>query len=201
MLFALMLTQGVGNPFFPLVEGTRLVYDDTVRPGAWVTNEVGKSETVRGKPASPIRSTSQGQDLGAVFYRTEGDSVLIVGHGAATPYPQPWPLFRLPEGKREATWSYEGDMPVFGEPMAMQLSGKAVLGGRRKVLDRDVDVLLVEIDITASSGEVVVKNHQSCMYAREIGLVEMKEVARVAGQPREHTIKLVRIETPGGRSG
>lgn len=141
VLAALLVAQtpATAADFFPLVPGTRRIYEEKSKGTVTVIDEVGdKPAFFDDRPATPVVQKSQfNQVLGTTYYRVDGPMVLMVGSAedrrASTPnvgdtvdltrraekknvlmqFRPAMPVFKY-EGK-ETTWAF-ADVPVLQGP-------------------------------------------------------------------------------------
>ena len=174
--------------FFPLVKGNRWVYQDTMNE---YTDEVGVPVTIGGQPATPVTTILSGKPLDTVFYRVEKDSISIVAYKANEPLPAPIPVFQL----GEKNWTFSGVTKWLGGPAPISIKGSSSLGGRQKVLGKEVEVLVVRLNakIGGENGASINVN-QVATYARGIGLVKMEQENVVNKQKQKSKVELLRFE-------
>lgn len=180
--------------FFPLVPGTKWTYDSVSGVAGVYVDTVMPEAMVGGKPAMPVRTTMGGRMVGETFYRVDGDTVYIVAYDAKQPLDLPKPVLKVGNGRAE--WSHSGSTPFDGAMSPERLKGTSQMRGKRKVLDREVEVLEVRIEGLVGSGRTGVEVRQNAVYARGIGLVSMTQSAKVGDRQDRSSLTLIRFE-PG----
>ena len=217
-------TPATAADFFPLVPGTRRIYEEKGETTTTIIEEVGTEPAqFDGASATPILQKTQfKQLLGTTYYRVEGPNVLTVGYtedrSAATPYvgdtvdltKKPAkritllqlvpavPVFRY-EGK-ETTWSY-ADIPVLRaageEPIRTDetaIKGSAKPIGLRQALDRKVEAIEVRSAVTIGSGKLVQEIVEVSIYGRGVGLLESIRKTKRDGKTKETHTRLIGLE-------
>lgn len=203
MIHGLIVAVCLASPseaadYFPLEPGTTWVYSDSQAPEAGFEDRVGNPQPIDGKQAVPIVTTIRGQVDGSTFYRVEGDTVLLVAFEQNRPLKNPYPVFKLSGGKDG--WSYTGMTQWFGEPAPITMKGTARKTKNREVLGEDRETIEVTIDaVIGDSDGVNMKSHQVAIYAKGIGLVELKDKTKMNKSTTERKRTLVSF-TPGKSS-
>jgi hypothetical protein len=183
--------------FFPLTQGASWVYTDTVGVMAETHKEtVGNTIEIGGAPATPIVTWIDGQVQGSTYYRVEGDTVWVVAFVQNAPLEQPYPVLKV--GPRRTTWEHTGTTEFSGQTAPMKLKGSSRPVGKRKVLgtEREVVEVVVEAEIDPGAGTPM-KSHQTALYARGVGLYEIKEKLSF-GQEKAERKRVLQSFSPGG---
>mgnify|MGYP005837200871 CR=1 FL=1 len=190
LAIAATLATGAGD-FFPLVPGTRWVYQErTDRQVNTYTDEVGPPVDIDGKPAFPIVSTQDGRTVDTVHYRVEGDSVLIVAYDPRRPLFNPRTVLKV--GRGRATWRWEGGTPLLGADVPLKMSGSSQIIGKRDVLGVEREVLEVKLDGELQIlPEQTARISQTALYARGVGLFEMRSRQTSGSRRSESVLRLV----------
>jgi len=186
VLAAAFFVQSVQNEFFPTTPGIVRRYEDTAFPKAVLAMRVDDPVLINGAMAIPVATIKDDYRLATVFYRVTADEVAIVGYDSAKPLPEPRIVFHI--GKDVHS---KGETTFMARPMSIIVDGESHLGGKRKVLGKDVDVLLVTLNAqVGKSMEDGFLSKQEMVFAKGIGLVEMKETVNAVGSIQSHTQKL-----------
>lgn len=181
--------------FFPLRKGEEFTYQEEGRVGALtVVDVVGEEIEIDGKPATPIFTSVQGSNPEAAYYRIEGDSVYVVGFSLAQPLQTPYTIVKLPSG-RSSTWSFSGETQFINDPVDLWMKGSSRMVGTRDVLGTKREILEVTLEATVGSQKDGIRTKQIALYARGLGLVEMKEIGEIGKQKSERVRKLVKHRT------
>ncbi len=182
--------------FFPLNPGDSWEY---VAEGAGgtirLTNRVQAPKEVGDVPvAYPVDTLIQGRTTGTTYYMVKENSVYVVAFDIKRPLFEPRQMLTM--GEKTVKWDYQ-----FTEDyLPVDVKNEATLRGRRKVLDREVDVL--ELKVEAVMGDPKGANErmsQVFLYGRGIGLIEMTEDRKVARNTFKRKMKLAKY-TPAAAS-
>lgn len=202
MLNALCLTlalapqSSLAAEFFPLVPGTKWVYQEE---GRFLANtyvdEVLEPVEIKGERAYPIAQSREGKVIDTTYYRVFGEGVYIVAYKADQPLDPPRLVLKV--GERRETWEYVGLTPFLNDPIPLKMKGESNLKGRRKVLGRDLEC--VEVKFEAQQGRTtadLVVSRQTCLYAKGIGLVEMTGKTTIDRSTETLKLKLLEYKPP-----
>lgn len=160
--------------FFPLNSGRSWVYSDSGIQSEGYVDSVGNSQPIAGKDATPIVTTFNNKVDGSTFYRVEDDTVWVVAFEQNRPLTSPYPLFKV--GSGAASWSYTGSTQWLSASTPMTMVGKSKRIGKKEYFGETREVLEVTVDATIGPpGQVNMKSHQVSLYAKGIGLVELKD--------------------------
>lgn len=175
--------------FFPLNPGDTWEYlvegvGGTIR----MTSRVKEEVEVGDSTAFPVETLLQGRVTGTTYYRVKDNSVYVVAFDIKRP------LFdarrMLTVDSKTVKWDYQ-----FTEDLLpVDVKNEATLRGRRKVLDRDVEVLELKVD--AVLGDPRGANErmtQVFLYGRGIGMFEMTEERKVARNTFKRKMKLAKF--------
>lgn len=191
---ALLTLAPAVTDFFPLQPGTKWTYDSVSGVAGVYVDTAMPEVMVGGKAAVPVRTTMAGRMVGETFYRVEGDTVYIVAYDPKKPLDIPKPVLKVGPGRTE--WTHAGNTPFDGAMSPERLKGSAQMRGKRRVLDREVEILEVRLEGTVGAGSTGVEVRQNAIYARGIGLVSMSQTARVGDRQDRSSLTLIRFE-PG----
>jgi hypothetical protein len=192
------------NDYSPLVPGTKWTYEND--SSLQFVEEIGQPVDIgKNQTAFPKVRKIAGKSGGAELYRTEGDTLFLVGgidnsvKPPASPITllnEPQPVLRVAEGK--AQWKYVGELTTGMGPILVRVQGDSHKGPRKNVLGRDVDTLIVHVEsqIGNDRGRVVIKT--DAIYGKGIGLVELNEATKAQGETVKKVLKLVKFEPPQG---
>jgi len=200
ILIALAAACAAASPiddYFPLIPGTRLTYVDG--NGLQMVEEVGKPvELPRNETATPKSFSVSGRSSGSELFRNENDTAYYVGYsdGKGKHLSEPQPRLRVGSGKME--WQYVSDVPSELGPVSCRVRGDSSKGPRRKVLDREIETLIVHVTSQLGSDAQRVEVRDDVIYGKGIGMIEMTEATKAQGQTVKKVLKLVKFEPPEG---
>jgi hypothetical protein len=209
--------------FFPLVPGTRRVYERKDDHGKTTQiDEVGKPAYFDGTSATPILlKTRLDQTIDTTYYRVDGPLVSIVGYGddrsnATVSMEQKvskdnrfvllqlrptMPVFKYEGAATE--WSFRGVPVVYGRANeapqkgeATEIKGITKLGKPRKVMGREVETIEVRAEVTIGDGTLAQTIVETSVYGRGIGLIESINRTKVDKKSVETRTTLVSVEAP-----
>ena len=188
--------------YYPMEAGTRWTFEDG--NGLQLVEEIGEAVDIgKGQMAIPKVRKVSGRSGSAELYRVDGDTLRLVGflekaspQDTVTLLKEPQPILRVADGKAE--WQYVGEIPTGLGPVLVQVRGDSKKGPKRRVLDREVETLLVHVSSRIGNDRSRVEVKSDAVYAKGIGLVEMNEVTKAEGQTVKKMLKLVKFETQQG---
>lgn len=185
------LTLEIGE-FFPLTAGTNWTFESLQGTSKITsTEEAFPSEDVGGQPAIPKRTMIGGRIVQTIYYRTSPDTVFIIGYKADRPFADPRPILKIAD--KGAKW----DVDTEEDGLPISLKNESSLKGRRKVLDREVDILELKSDVVVGDTQGIKEEfHQVATYGRGLGLVEMTEERRVNKNVYKRKVSLVKFTPP-----
>lgn len=195
-LASVLLAPPPGPPdYFPVQAGTTWTYEDESdgRKQTFTDKTLGPVK-IGDRTAYPIESTGGGAPRQITYYAFEGDAVLMLGSDPKKPLTSPYAILRVTSKRTD--WTYSGQTPFYNDPAPMTLRAEAAPKGERTVLGRKVAVIEVVLDAVVGGGETSVKNRQVALYGRGIGLIELRETARIGSNKYERTRRLTAFE-PG----
>jgi hypothetical protein len=172
--------------FFPLAPGTRWTYEDTTTHEEYV-QEAGEPMEVGDGLATPVYVKERGRRGETAYYRIVDDTVFLVAYDAKKPLAAPMPVLKV--GPDRVKWTYSGKLPFDGGEVTLVQAGESAPKGRRKVLEQQLDVIEVKFERTFET----MKMRQESVYARGIGMVEMKEVNLTGKKQEKHGLKLTKF--------
>lgn len=194
---ALLAPVETARDYFPLIPGTRLVYQEKSLMASETVDIVGKEVEIAGLMTTQVKTQQNGKEINSTYYRITESAVDIVSYNQETPLPAPLPLIRLPEeGKDKISWSHSGaaSSDAQAEPMSMQ--GTAQFKGEREFFGKKHRVLEVRIQAKVGGGKAGETITQTATYAKGIGLVELTSVTKVGRRDAKSELKLIRVEGP-----
>ncbi len=199
MILAALCATSIGltaGDFFPLNEGRKSTYEEKSISYSVTTDVVGKEETIGSQRGVQVTTWQNNKEISHAFYRVESDAVYLLAYSKQNPLPTPMPLFKL--GTKRAVWEFGGVTGTKEGAEGMKIKGESELKGLREVLGQKVEVL--EVKITAEVGLGASKEivEQIATYAKGIGLVELTSKTRVSKRSADSSLKLVKVENPGG---
>ncbi|MCB8933192.1 MAG: hypothetical protein H6534_07095 [Chthonomonadaceae bacterium] len=185
--------------YFPLVPGTKWHYEEHVGKGVTIhLDEVLEPVDVGGHPATPIASSLNGHVYDTVYYRVVDDTVMLVAYDAKKPLELPVPILKVGDGR--IRWEHVGETQLANEPAALSMKCESAPKGEREVLGRRVPVIELKVDASVGGSDMTgIRNRQTAIYAKGIGLVELKGEGTVGPRTTKFERKLVKFE-PGGAS-
>jgi hypothetical protein len=188
--------------YCPMEAGTRWTFEDG--NGLQLVEEIGEAVDIgKGQMAIPKVRKVSGRSGSAELYRVDGDTLRLVGflekaspQDTVTLLKEAQSILRVADGKAE--WQYVGEIPTGLGPVLVQVHGESKKGPKRKVLDREVETLLVHVSSRIGNDRSRVEVKSDAVYAKGIGLVEMNEVTKAEGQTVKKMLKLVKFEKQQG---
>jgi hypothetical protein len=197
------------SDFFPLHPGDVYTFHES---GAGLQDDfvdtVGEPMDIAGAQAFPI-STKTDQESGSetTYYRIFENKVIIVAFDPKAPLKEPYSIIQLND--RGQKWNYIGATTLMGVEAALKMEGRSKMIGQREVLGSKVDVLEVVLDATVVDTQasehmnqpVGLKTKQTALYARGIGLYEMKEEAQLGKQKSTRIRTLTKYKKAGEAGG
>ncbi|MEZ0327859.1 MAG: hypothetical protein ACAH95_18335 [Fimbriimonas sp.] len=199
MLLAAICATSIGltaGDFFPLTEGRKSTYEEKSLTYSVTTDVVGKEEEIGRQKGIHVTTYQGAKDISHAFYRVDTDAVYLLAYAKENPLPTPMPLFKL--GTKKTTWEFGGITGVKDGSEGMQIKGESELKGLKEVLGEKVEVLQVKITAEVGSGASKEIVEQQATYAKGIGLVELTSKTRIGKRSAESSLKLVKVESPGG---
>jgi len=200
-LFAATLLTSQIDDFFPLNPGTKWTYEDG--SGLQMSEEVGEPIDIgKGVMAFPKYSSTTRNRTAAALYRTEENSAELVGFidksrkEPLSLFAPPQPILRVASGR--ADWQFSTEIPSSQGPVLQLVKGDSNKGSKRKVLDREVDTLVVHVFTQIGNDLNGVRIQQDAIYGKGIGLIEMTEATKAQGQTVKKVLKLVKFESAQG---
>lgn len=180
------------SDFFPLAVGTTWEYAEQ---GMIIRDRVAPMEDVAGAPAVPVVSEIQGKEDHRTYYRVEGDTAYIVAFDPKKPLGMPIPVLKVGAGRTK--WEFTGQSMLYNEPVPQSMTAESAPKGKRKVLDRELEVIEVKMKgMLGSNPGTAIKVNQVAYYAKGIGLVEMLSENTIGSQRSKSQLKLVKFEAP-----
>jgi len=182
--------------FFPLDFGRTWVYNEAQGTVAGVTSVVGVEQDLLDKKLNPVGKgvpivKKVGDDVvGCVFYRIVDDQVFVVAFDQNRPLASPYPIIKLGPGK--TTWSYKGETQWVGEMSPMALEGSCKRGPAREIQGNKYDTIEVTIDVVIGDPDgMCAKTHQTSVYGRGVGLIELVDQSTFNKTKKENKRKLI----------
>ena len=182
--------------FFPLPEGRKSTYEEKSVTYSVTTDVVGKEEEIGQQRGIQVTTFQNNKAISHAYYRVDADAVYLLAYAKENPLPTPMPLFKL--GTKKTTWEFGGVTGVREGSEGMKLKGESELKGVQEVLGQKVEVLLVKITAEVGFGASKEIVEQQATYAKGIGLVELTSKTRVGKRSADSSLKLVKVESPGG---
>ncbi|MCC7434562.1 MAG: hypothetical protein IT363_07740 [Methanoregulaceae archaeon] len=182
--------------FFPLNPGDSWEYVTEGAGGAMrVVNRVQPKRPVGDHEAYPMQMILNGQVMGTTYYMVKDNSVYVVAFDIKRPFFEPRRMLTVEE--KTVKWDYQLEEDL----MPVSVSNQATLRGKRKVLDREVDILELKVEaILGDPKGVHEKLNQTFLYGRGLGMVEMQEERRVNKNSFKRKMKLAKF-TPAASEG
>lgn len=199
LLLAAALLGSSAADFFPLDVGTKWHYEETVANIATVhTDEVLSPVKIGELMATPIASSVNGHVYDTLYYRVEGDTVFLVAYDPKKPLSLPLPILKVADGR--VKWDYVGETELADEPANLSMKCESAPKGERDVLGtrRETIELKVEAQVGGSAATGI-KNRQTALYAKGVGMIEMRGEGKVGNTTTKFERKLIKFEV-GGRA-
>lgn len=195
---ALLALAAVQTPsvldFFPLNDGDEYVYTDEAGLQTYtITDRVKGPVKVGDKEAFQVDSYLGSKTFGSSFYAVEGRKIMVIAYEKEKPLPSPFPVFQLPE--EGARWAFSGSTTFLDEDVAVAIVGEVRKSRNYNFLGQSREAL--EVKMKTDDGRIVTE--QTSIYAKGVGLVEMKEVITINKRKQERKRRLVSYK-PGKRS-
>lgn len=199
VLAVTMLSQAPAvEDYFPLKTGMKWTYED--QDGRQLIQEVGEPiELDGGSTVLPRNKTVGGRNLGAELFRTDGESVMLIGFYNSTKKP-PVDLLGSPQtilrvGNPRAEWSYTDQTFGANGPIAVQVKSNSNKGGARKFQDESVETVIVHTTIRYG-GKNGFEQRQDMVFGKGVGLLEANEATKIQGKTVKKVLKLIKFEQP-----
>lgn len=194
-IVAAVLQAPTALDYFPLVKGAKWTYADTSTTAVTYTDEVSEVTKILEEPAVCITTKIEGKLAGTAYYRVAGDTIFVVAYDPLSPIQAPHPVLKV--AGRPITWEYKGAVPSGGHNMPLEFKATCKPVGERKVLEKQVACIEVHMDATVlEPGNIKVRMVQDIVYAKGVGMVEMRETTTIGKVKTERTVRLIRFE-PG----
>lgn len=180
--------------YFPLVPGTKWHYSESSPSGgATYVDEVGAPTEIEGNSATPIVTRMGGRVIDTRYYRVDGDTVLWVAQGDKKPLPEAHPILKVGSGRTK--WTFQGDTLFVNESVPVAMNYESSRKGRQKVLESEREMLEVKSNGTMrADGGTEVKGIQVALYAKGVGLTELRSEQTVGGKKSKSLMRLTRFE-------
>jgi hypothetical protein len=172
--------------FFPLNPGDEYTYIDDAGRQKWtIIDRVAGPVKVGDREAFRVDSYLGGKVFGSSFYVQDAKEVVVAAYEADKPLPVPLPIFKLPGGTN--SWEFEGPTTMITMEVNTRLQGSVKNIKPVKVLGKDREAL--EVKLVVFDGTV--QTEQTSIYAKGIGLVEMKEVTQMNKTKQQRVRRLI----------
>lgn len=198
LLLAVAIAAPSAADYFPLVPGTKWHYEERVGRGVTIhLDEVLEPVEVGGHMATPIASSLNGHVYDTVYYRIVDDTVMLVAYDAKKPLELPVPILKVGDGR--VKWEHVGETELANEPAALSMKCESAPKGEREVLGRRVPVVELKVDASVGGSDMTgIRNRQTAIYGKGIGLIEIKGEGTVGPRTTKFERKLVKMERGGG---
>jgi hypothetical protein len=186
-LFALAAVQTTSvSDYFPLNDGDEYVFTDEAGLQSYtITDRVKGPVKVGDKEAFQVDSYLGSKTFGSAFYSVEGKKVMVVAYEKEKPLPSPFPVFQLPE--EGARWAFSGSTTFLDEDVAVAIVGEVKKTKNYTFLGQSKEA--IEVKMKTDDGRIVTE--QTSIYAKGIGLLEMREVITINKRKQERKRRLV----------
>ena len=196
LLAATILPSTVGD-YFPLVPGTKWTYEEKVgRMASVQQDEVLAPVEIGDHLTYPIASSLNGAVFDTLYYRVDANTVWLVAHEPKQPLALPIPVLKA--GDSRLKWEHIGPTSLADEPAPMTMKCESSPKGMRDVLGKRLEVIELRIDATVGGAGTAIRNTQTAIYAKGVGLVEMRGEGRVGKTTTKFERRLVKFELGGG---
>ncbi|MBS1713160.1 MAG: hypothetical protein JST30_02360 [Armatimonadetes bacterium] len=191
VLLATLKGQTDASDYFPLTKGVSWTYEVSGSgTSTRYVDSVGNTQTIDGQDATPIVSKVGAKVDGSTFYRVTADTVYVVAFEQNKPLGSPYPILKFGSGSND--WTFDGETQWLGTSAPLSMKGRVKKIGQRDVLGTKRDAIEVTIDaIIGAKDQPNLKSSQVYVYARGIGLVEMKDTMKVKDVKQVTVKKLV----------
>lgn len=176
-------TKAVVTDYFPTQVGSKWIYSESLnKTETKVEDSVEAEVLINGQPATAVHSKIDDKHFETTYYRVTGDKVMLLGFDPKQPLKDPYATFVLAE-KGEMKWSNTVWTMVFDElaPVKMACSAKPLYSYSFK----GAKVPAIEVRIVSTFDLSPSKkggSEQVAVYAKGIGLVEMREIGNYGKQ-------------------
>lgn len=187
------------SDYFPTQPGWKWTYREEMGATAAEVIDVAKGEREQvGRKVMVFETLIRGASQGEMSYLLTDRDVMITWISGTQPLATPYTVFQLPGPSGATSWTFDGPVPTDPTMIErLQLKGTAKKIGKVVVLDRGpVDAVEVTLDMTLGTGDIVTKINQVSVYGKGIGLVNMRETARIGRQMSERRRTLTALSTP-----
>lgn len=206
------------HEFISFKPGTEWVYQDEIKEGrlsykSKFTETAQESIVLDGLTVYPIESKDGNSRKDIINYVAEGETLDVYMPKIVIPKtdtseekiiePSRYTVFTVTN--KTTSWNYFGKTPYNGDRIDMTMEATAKNIGMKDVLGQKVECIEVklntEVNIFAETGFVPrsgkgMLSEQTAIYARGIGLVELKEKRKLDKQTGELTRKLISYNSP-----
>lgn len=178
------------SEYFPLQAGTVWTYE--TKMGKQKSTAIGRVETeatVNNEKATPVALYVDGKRVNVAYYKTTQSSVFMLAVDPSHPLNVPKEVLRLGNGDKWTWDGPEGDAVV-------HLEAHTAPGGSKSVLNRKVDTIKIEFDgtMTVEKTGVMLKMHQSAIYGKGIGLIQMDQEWTYDRDKLSQSMKITKFE-------
>ncbi len=187
--------------YFPLEPGSRWVYlEQNGGLGEEYEDRAGVAVTLGTNLCNPVSTYSHNKLLASVYYRVEADTVYLAGFDLKRPLPNPYPILKVGPGK--TSWKYSGGTQFYSGPATLDLKGESHAIKDMEWSGKKVPALQVHLEaiITGMDG-VVIKSNQVGIYAKGIGLVELRDSGSIGKERSVRSRKLIFYEAGKSSKG
>jgi len=184
--------------YFPLKSGVTWTYEVSgAGTSTRYVDSTGNVQAIQGKDATPIVSKVNGKVDGSTFYRIDGDTVYVVAFDQNHPLGTPYPILKLGTGRND--WTFDGETQWLGQSAPLSMKGRVKKVGQRDVLGTKREAIEVTIDaVIGAKDQPNLKSNQVSLYARGVGLVELKDTMTVKDFKQVTLKKLVAFDGGNG---
>lgn len=193
LIAALTLSSGIAD-YFPVAPGTKWMFETQSTSKETSTDLVSGSIKLNGKDLA-IFETKVGSATSKTLYLFEDDTLYIAGFDPAKLLPEPYPILKFTE--KSTSWTFSGKTQFYGDFVPLSLSGKARFVGKRSVLSEKRDCIEVKLIARVEGGpSAEIVSEQTSLYAKGVGLVEMRESTSAGTSKQTRKTVLVSFEAP-----
>lgn len=188
--------QVSASEYFPLEPGVRWHYvERSEGRNTTFVDEVKPPVKIAERTCVPIETRTEGKPYETRYYNVQGDTVLLVAYDPSSPLDPPIPILKLASHKTD--WTYAGFTIMLTGSVPLEFKATGTPKGKRKILDVERECYEVVMDAKIDGGRgLSVRSVQIALYARGVGLVEMKQQTTVGTKTTESTTKLIKFEAP-----
>jgi hypothetical protein len=199
-MLAVLLTIALQTPsaveeFYPMIPGTTWRYETESESKERTTDVALAPVSIGDHPCTVIETLMNGRPYAKTFYRVIDGALCIAAFDATKPLADPYPILKVSD--RTVTWTFSGKTQFMGAHVPLALKGTSKPVGKRKIFDTPRDCIEVKLEAIMEGVEAAnVVSTQTTIYARGIGMYEMREDVQVGRNKMKRKTTLIGFEAP-----